>query len=325
MNLSLGNLDLPDCPDWVLSVDGMAAQGPNLSHWPGNRTPTEFKADLSTGICLRFAKASQEVQRDFLGDARLAVNDHYDTDGFLSLLCVLHPEIALAREDVLLEAAATGDYQSFQSRRGFAIDRIVLNLAAPHSPVRHHFEGLAGPAKDFARYQWLLDHAIEVLDDFETFAVLYQEELDLVEHQLQDPSIVCQRATNSQLACVTSAAPIHRMALNSHAGSCYRVLHTQLENQAPHYRFHDRTENWFEVQSFSPAPRRNLRPLVETLTDLEPAKADAQWSCDPINEPVPELYYGVPSAQAYGQITRILKPSRLMHEQVETLFAEFFA
>ena len=325
MNLTLGNPDLPDTPDWVLSVDGMTAQGPNLSHWPGNRTPAKFKADLSTGICLRFAKASQEVQQDFLGEATVAVNDHYDTDGFLSLLSVLHPAIALERETVLLEAAATGDYQAFQTRRGFAIDRIVLNLAAPQSPVRHHFEGLAGPAKDFARYQWLLDHAVEVLDDFEKFAVLYQEELELVEHQLQDSSIVCQHSANSQLACITSTAPIHRMALNSLAGSCYCVLHTEFENQAPHYRFHDRTESWFEVQSFTPAARRDLSPLVEALKELEPADASAQWCCDPVDEPVPELYYGVPTTQTYGQITRVLRPSKLMHDQVESLFTEFFA
>ena len=33
-------------PEPHLSVDGMTPRGPNLSHWPGNRTPPHWKADL---------------------------------------------------------------------------------------------------------------------------------------------------------------------------------------------------------------------------------------------------------------------------------------
>ena len=215
VNLSLGNLDLPSTPPWVLSVDGMTPQGPNLSHWPGNRTPPEFKADLSTGICLRFAQAPLDRRLQFLDGASLVVNDHYDTDGFLSLLTVLQPEVAIERQDILLEAAATGDFQSFQTRRGFAIDRIVLNLAGERSPIRDEFTAASGPGKDFARYRWLLEHAVEILDHPEQFAALYQEELDLIEHQLQDPDIRCRNLAHCGLALISSPGPVHRLVLNT--------------------------------------------------------------------------------------------------------------
>ena len=38
----------PSLRPWHLSVDGMSPQGPNLSHWPGNRTPAEFKAFIDS-------------------------------------------------------------------------------------------------------------------------------------------------------------------------------------------------------------------------------------------------------------------------------------
>ena len=38
-------------------------------HWPGNRTPARWRADLSVEIALRFARAGAREQREFLGDA----------------------------------------------------------------------------------------------------------------------------------------------------------------------------------------------------------------------------------------------------------------
>src|SRR5262245_51148787 len=108
--LRLGFAGLPDTPDLHLSVDGMTSCGPNLSHWPGNRTPPCWKDDLSTGICLRFARAQPAEQRDFLAGAEVVLNDHYDTDGFGSLLAILRPPVAFAREELVLAAAATGDF-----------------------------------------------------------------------------------------------------------------------------------------------------------------------------------------------------------------------
>ena len=64
------------------------------------------------------------------GDARHVVNDHYDTDGFGALLAVLQPDVAFRYEELLLSAAATGDFGCWTTWRGFAIDRIVKHLGA---------------------------------------------------------------------------------------------------------------------------------------------------------------------------------------------------
>ncbi len=308
----------PDAP-WHLSVDGMSPRGPNLSHWPGNRTPAVWKADLSTGICLNFVRAGRDEQRQFLDGAHAVLNDHYDTDGFLSLLVLLRPEVALAREELCLAAAATGDFQVLNTWRAFAVDRIVKHLAdAERSPVAAELDGRDGPQRDYARYRWLLEHAEQVLDRPQRFAALYEEELATVQAQLAGfRTGRLERRLHHELglAVLESSATFHRLALNTASGA-FRVLAAQRTPGGTLYRYHDRTESWFELVTIATPPRTDLEPLRTRLQELEPDGLGL-WCCDRPEEPIPELYYGVPAAQPYGESTRELLPSRLPVEVVE--------
>jgi Family of unknown function (DUF6687) len=330
-NLRLLPAGGPEAATPHLSVDGMSPEGPNLSHWPGNRTPRKWKADLSTGICLNFSRAPATDQREFLGSVTGVLNDHYDTDGFLSLLAVLRPEVAMEHEERCLLAAATGDFQAFQTWRGFAIDRIVLNLADPQrSPHAAAFESLTGAARDFERYRWLLEHAPSVLAEPERYQPLYADELAQVQEQLRaarSGAVDRRLWPEHHLAVVTSTEDLHRLVLNTVAGA-YRVLHVRQTPEGPLYRYHDRTETWFEVCTFSPPRRRDLAELrtrLQRMEDGQDAGQEGAWCSDPATEPVPELYHGLPSGQAYGQITRTLTPSGLAPECVIAAVLEHFA
>ena len=311
-----------------LSVDGMTRAGPNLSHWPGNRTPGKWRADLSTGIALRFARASADEREQFLGVAEVVVNDHYDTDGFGSLLAVLRPDVAFAREELLMAAAATGDFGTWQTWRAFAIDRIVARLAAPASPVHGTFAGI-GDADELSlrRYEWLIENAAAVLDRPEHFASLYEAELAAVQQEIDAGlrgSIERRRHDEIGFATVTTRGPRHRMTLNTLAGA-FRVLHVQEEPDGPRFRYHDRTESWFDLVTLHPLPRRDLRPLAAQLAAAEPGHDGAAWNADSPGDPIPELWFGVPGPQEYGRITRELRPSRLAPERVIAAFTAFFA
>jgi len=311
-----------------LSVDGMTPAGPNLSHWPGNRTPAKWRADLSTGIALKFARADEAERRSFLGDAAWVVNDHYDTDGFGSLLAVLQPGVAFAHEELLLAAAAAGDFGTWQTRRAFAIDRIVAHLAAPASPVGREFAQVTDPDElSLRRYRWLLDHADEVLRQPKTFDALFRDEMEQVHREIDAAlagEVDRQRHDSIGLSVVATRGALHRMTLNTVAGA-FRVLHVARGSDGIRYRYHDRTESWFDLLTFHPLPRRDLRQLAAQLSDLEPPSDGASWNADPPTEPIPELYFGVPSAQEYGRITRDLRPSRLSHDRVASTIAAFFA
>ncbi|MBK8095620.1 MAG: hypothetical protein IPK26_00825 [Planctomycetes bacterium] len=317
--LQLGFAAASSTPSPPLSVDGMLPLGPNLSHWPGNRTPAIWRQDLSTGIALAFSRADAAAQTAFLAGATVVLNDHYDTDGFGSLLAVLRPEIACGQEELLLAAAATGDFGCWHTWRGFAIDRTVVGLADERSPVRREFAGLDGDALSLKRYRWLLDHATDVLATPEVLAPIWSEELRRVQDELAAGRLgAVQRRRHDELdfAVVTAARTTHRLVLNTLSGA-FRVLHVAPTRDGCCYRYHDRTESWFELVTVHALPRRDLRPVAERLRTLEPDRDGARWCADPPTEPIPELYFGVPSAQEYGQITRQLHASRLRQEQVE--------
>src|SRR5262245_17496064 len=86
-----------------LSVDGTVDNSIHFSHWEGNQTPAEVKADTSTGIALNLVGSPN---RSVLTQGiELVTNNHFDTDGVLSVWTVLTGESALDHHDKLIAAA----------------------------------------------------------------------------------------------------------------------------------------------------------------------------------------------------------------------------
>jgi hypothetical protein len=79
----------------------------DLSHWRPNRTPANYRADTSTGICFRF------LDDPLPAEWTLAVNNHLDVDGMLSVYALVHSRHALAQRPTLVQAAEMGDFWSW--------------------------------------------------------------------------------------------------------------------------------------------------------------------------------------------------------------------
>ena len=91
-----------------LSVDGTVGNSIHFSHWQGNETPPELRADTSTEIALNLVAASN--REEFARGIDLVTNNHFDTDGLLSVWTVLTGERALELRDKLIAAAEAGCY-----------------------------------------------------------------------------------------------------------------------------------------------------------------------------------------------------------------------
>src|SRR5262245_32552597 len=88
-------------------VDGAANDGTTLalSHWPKSGTPWPLKADTSVGIVFNYLD-SPAWQRDVAA----VTNNHFDEDGLVGLYCLIEPEHALKRRDLLIEISSAGDF-----------------------------------------------------------------------------------------------------------------------------------------------------------------------------------------------------------------------
>jgi hypothetical protein len=96
-----------------LSVDGTVSNSIHFSHWEGNQTPEEVKADTSTEIALNLVASPH--QEKLTRGIELVTNNHFDTDGVLSVWTVLNGERALRLREKLIPAAEAGDFSEFRN------------------------------------------------------------------------------------------------------------------------------------------------------------------------------------------------------------------
>src|SRR5438477_10267302 len=99
-----------------LSVDGTVDNAIHFSHWNGNRTPAQVKADTSTAIALNVVASPN--REELTQGIDLVTNNHFDTDGVLSVWTMLNGDRALAIRDRLIAAAEAGDFSEFSSIDG---------------------------------------------------------------------------------------------------------------------------------------------------------------------------------------------------------------
>jgi hypothetical protein len=102
-----------------LSVDGTVDNSIHFSHWEGNSTPSEVKADTSTEIALNLVASPNRIA--LTQGIELVTNNHFDTDGTLSCWTVLNGERALAYRDLLISAAEAGDFSEYSSDDGVRV------------------------------------------------------------------------------------------------------------------------------------------------------------------------------------------------------------
>jgi hypothetical protein len=102
-----------------LSVDGTVDNSIHFSHWQGNETPAEVKADTSTEIALNLVASPNRAA--LTRGIELVTNNHFDTDGTLSVWTVLAGERALAHRDLLIAAAEAGDFSEYSSDEGVRV------------------------------------------------------------------------------------------------------------------------------------------------------------------------------------------------------------
>src|SRR4030095_7022790 len=123
-----------------LSVDGTVDNSIHFSHWEGNKTPAELRADTSTEIALNLVGSPKKLE--FTQGIELVTNNHFDTDGVLSVWTVLTGERALEFRDTLIAAAEPGDFSEFTSEDGIKVS-IAIQGADQASPNNDDVSPLA--------------------------------------------------------------------------------------------------------------------------------------------------------------------------------------
>jgi hypothetical protein len=156
-----------------LSVDGTVDNAIHFSHWKGNETPASLKADTSTEIALNLVAAPN--REELTRGIDLATNNHFDTDGVLSVWTLLSGERALELRDKLIAAAEAGDFSELSTKAGVCASIVIQGSDSPTDVGSPLAQQLAGePVNDEARaYELVLPHVERVLTHTNDYASLW--------------------------------------------------------------------------------------------------------------------------------------------------------
>jgi len=161
-----------------LSVDGTVDNSIHFSHWEGNHTPPELKADTSTEIALNLAASSSRAQ--LTKGIELVTNNHFDTDGVLSVWTVLNGERALPYRELLIAAAEAGDFSEYSSDDGVRVSIAIQgsDQASPNnddgSPLARLMAG-EEVEDDAGAYELVLPRVEDLLTNVNDYESLWRE------------------------------------------------------------------------------------------------------------------------------------------------------
>jgi len=327
-------------PARAVFVDGTVDGFRSLSHWPGNTTPGPFKRDLSTQICLAYAAAAPDVQEELLGAFDEVVNNHYDTDGVLSVFTMVHPEIAVFSRDLLERTAATGDFAVWKGPDALALELTIMCVTShPDSPLADRCPpGMADAARWEIGYRSLLGELPALLKDPFALQALWADRHQLISQEVaaidagEGPDVT--RHPELDLAVVTAPGDLTNIALHHAAGDLYRVLLIQPGDDGWRYRFCYRAESWFETVDIQARPRLSLdNALAELLQREQEAGGDAEssgpsWWISELASPIAELRHGNgPASNPFTNDPQLSldAPSRLQPEEVTEVLCRCLA
>ena len=278
-----------------LSVDGTVDNAIHFSHWQGNETPAEVKADTSTEIALNLVASANRAA--LTKGIELVTNNHFDTDGVLSVWTVLTGNHALAHRKLLIAGAEAGDFSEHSSDDGVKVSIAIQgsDQASPNndqgSPLARLLAG--APVDDDARaYELVLPEVEQLLTNIDDYEALWREGWEQVSNAIESfehgKSTVSEHANISVITLAPElfdgtgfsptkhAAPytaiskfakgeLFLIAIPTSGGWFYRLDY-------PYY-------SWAETVVRPRIARRDLTAALESLNSKE-SNRDGRWQTD---------------------------------------------
>lgn len=281
-----------------LSVDGTVDDNSvHLSHWEGNKTPPSLRADTSTEIALNLVAAPNKLELTHGFD--LVTNNHFDTDGVLSVWTVLTGEKALDLREQLIAAAEAGDFSEFRNANAVRASIVIQGTdqaSSTNDTVSPLARLLSGQdSLDDARcYDLVLPEVEKVLTRTEDYESLWREGWDQVERALESfarGSSTVTEFPETGLSLITLADDIFSpsgfnptrhsapfTAVSYHArGQLFVIAAPTSDGWI--YRIDYPYYSWAETVVRPRIERHDLSSLLSQLNQLEPI-ATGRWQAD---------------------------------------------
>ncbi|HYG10917.1 MAG TPA: DUF6687 family protein [Pyrinomonadaceae bacterium] len=286
---------LEDAPK--LSVDGLVPNSVHFSHWQGNETPVAVKADSSTEIVLNVV--ASPARAELTQGLELVTNNHFDTDGVLSVWTMLAGERALDLRAALVAAAEAGDFSANTGAQAIRASLVIqggdgfVPDAGVASPLARHLA--AGAPVDEARaYALVLPEVERIITRTNYYEHLWRDEWTKIEASLESFASGASRVeedAETGLSFVTLSRDLYGAkgfsptrhaapytAITEHArGRVYLIAIPLVEGWS--YRADYPYYSWAETVVRPRITRPDFAPLVARLNELEQNR-EGRWQLD---------------------------------------------
>lgn len=303
----------------TIAVDGAFRAKLQLSHWPGNESPPELKADTSTEMAFNLLESGQ--LSEYLNGIEIVSNDHFDADGLLACFVLLYPEKAKPHKKLLIDVAATGDFREFTSEDALKIECVIRNIEDPEKTV---IQG-AFCDPDFKRIvQELyvksfhkLPELILNIDDYEN---IWKD--DFRWYQTSEASFEAQNSVFSNygdcnLSVIESSSQLHPVVKFNKAE--FDIVLSVVKAESGHlYELEYKPHTWFETGRKCLIQRKSFEPLSQKLNLIE-NENKGTWKVlggDPLSEWNYRMQF---SDDKFN-----LVPSKIRVFEIEEILFEYF-
>jgi len=284
---------LDDIPK--LSVDGTVDNAVHFSHWQGNQTPAALKADTSTEIALNLVAAPN--RNELTQGIELVTNNHFDTDGVLSVWTVLTGDRALELREPLIAAAEAGDFSEFRNEAAVRASIVIQGSDQPipdsdsRSPLAAILGG--GEVDDARAYELVLPEVERILTRIDEYEPLWRSAWDKIATALES----FERATSTVeefaggLSLITLAPEVFSpsgfnptrhaapyTAISHYAKGRLFLISTSFSHGWS-YRIDYPYYSWAETIVRPPIPRCDFSRLIAELNQAE-GEGNGVWKLD---------------------------------------------
>lgn len=280
-----------------LSVDGTVDNSVHFSHWNGNQTPVELKADTSTEIVLNLVSSPNRAA--FTRGIELVTNNHFDTDGVLSVWTMLTGPRAEELRELLIPAAEAGDFCEFRNADAVRASIVIQGSDQPvpgeegGSPLAAHLAGRTVD-DDAQAYELVLPRVEHVLTKTDEYENLWRDSWRKIEAAMESFAGGSSTVTEFRecgLSLVTLGMdvfdpdgfdPARHVApatvISQHAKGTLFLIATPLQSGWA-YRVDYPYYSWAETVVRPAIPRRDFTQLIEQLNEAETTPG-SQWKLD---------------------------------------------
>ncbi len=263
--------------DNVISVDGAFDAKLQLSHWVGNKSPSELKAPTTTEMAFKLIEHPEKEK--YLNGIDVVSNNHYDADGVISSFTLLFPEEAKKYKSSLIYIARTGDFAEFTTEDAFNANTVIESFVNEEKSLLKNILSQGNYPKAMQIiYQTVFQLLPEIVKNIDKYEKYWREEFNYYsksEESFLTKNSVFSNYGDCYLSVIESDFILHPVAKFKHAD--FDVVLSAVKNEEKHlYQIEYKYRTWFDTGEEKTIKRKNFEPLAKKLNQIE-MNSEGAW------------------------------------------------